>query len=156
MRQKIFPDLICVVAKHELYVKYHQRVFKEIDKYLCVVHIFSIDEGACRLTGEHSQEELAVKLAKQIKSAIKENVGEYIGCSIGIAPNRYLAKSATNMQKPDGLVVIRPDDIPGKLYQLKLTDSPGVGRSTFNRLTSQGIITVKQLYQPDAKLLRKI
>lgn len=60
------------------------------------------------------------------------------------------------MQKPDGLVVIRPDDIPGKLYQLKLTDSPGVGRSTFNRLTSQGIITVKQLYQPDAKLLRKI
>ena len=35
MRQKIFPDLICVVAKHELYVKYHQRVFKEIDKYLC-------------------------------------------------------------------------------------------------------------------------
>lgn len=154
--KRLCPELICVVAKHELYIQYHQKIFKEIDKYLYVDHIFSIDEAACRLTGEYSQEKMAVKLAQQIKSAIKKNIGEYINCSIGIAPNRYLAKIATNMQKPDGLVVITPNDIPNKLFLLKLTDLPGVGRSTFNRLISNGITTIKQLYQLDTKLLRKI
>lgn len=154
--KKLCPELICIVAKHALYVQYHRMVFKEINKYLCVDHIFSIDEGACRLTGEHCQEEVAVKLAKQIKAAIKANVGEYISCSIGIAPNRYLAKIATNMQKPDGLVVIKPDDIPHKLYQLKLTDLPGVGHSTFKRLISHGITTVKQLYQLDSKSFKRV
>ena len=154
--KKLCLDLICVIAKHELYVKYHQKIFKEVDKYLYVDHIFSIDEGACRLTGKCCDEETAIKLAKQIKAAIKKNVGEYINCSIGIAPNRYLAKIATDMQKPDGLIVIRPGDIPNKLFLLKLTDLPGVGCRTFNRLTTKGITTVKQLCQLDPKLLRKI
>ena len=154
--KKLCPDLICIVAKHELYVDYHKKIFREIDKYLCVDHIFSIDEGACLLTGEYCEEERAIKLALQIKSAIKKNVGDYIRCSIGIASNRYLAKIATNMQKPDGLIVIGPNDIPNKLYGLKLADLPGIGRSTFNRLTLNGITNIKQLYQLDAKSLKRI
>ena len=154
--KKLCPELICVVANHQLYVQYYQMIFKEIDKYLCVDHIFSIDEGACRLTGKQCEEENALRLAKQIKTALKQKIGDYISCSIGIAPNRYLAKIATNMQKPDGLVVIKPSDIPSKLYQLHLANLPGVGVNTLKRLTTQGITTVKQLYQLDVKLLRQI
>lgn len=90
-------------------------------------HIFSIDEGACKLTGKYCNESDAISIGKIIKKAIKDNVGEYINCSIGVAPNRYLAKIASNMQKPDGLSVITPSALPSRLYPLNLNSLPGVG-----------------------------
>jgi DNA polymerase-4 len=154
--KKLCPDIICVLASHEIYVQYHKRLFAEVDKYLHVDHIFSIDEGACRLTGKQCNEEEAIKLAERIKLAIRQNVGDYISCSIGIAPNRYLAKIATNIKKPDGLMIIRPEDIPHKLYNLRLRDLPGVGSKTFKRLCLRGIVSVEKLYQLDLWSIKNI
>ncbi|HJD59505.1 MAG TPA: DNA-directed DNA polymerase [Rickettsia endosymbiont of Omalisus fontisbellaquei] len=154
--KSLCPELICILANHKVYVEYHKKIFAEVEKYLPVEHIFSIDEAACRLTADQCNIDNAIALAKQIKLAIRQSVGEYISCSIGIAPNRYLAKIATDMQKPDGLVVITPEDIPNKIYSVKLRDLPGVGRNMHNRLNSYGITTVEKLYNLPAKLLRKV
>ena len=116
-------------CRHKLYVEYHTRIFAEVNKLLYIDYICSIDEGAGRLTGKYQQEEEAIRLAQVIKLAIKQNVGDYITCSIGIAPSKYLAKIAAEMKKPDGLSIIKPEDIPTKLFGLSLRDIPGIGHS---------------------------
>ena len=154
--KKLCPKLVCIKAKHDLYVEYHHKIFNEIDRYLHVDHIFSIDEGACRLTGKYCLEEEAVAIARIIKRAIRNNVGDYITCSIGIAPNRYLAKIASNMQKPDGLSVINPLELPDKLRSLKLKLLPGIGTKTEAQLIRNGISSVKQLCYLDRARLRAL
>lgn len=144
--KKLCPELICIKGRHKLYVEYHKRIFVEINKLLFVDAVCSIDEGAGRLTGKYQQEEEAIRLAQNIKLAIKQNVGDYITCSIGIAPTKYLAKIAAEMEKPDGLTVITAEDIPSKLLKLSLRDIPGVGYRVLKRLHSAGIDTVEKLY----------
>jgi DNA polymerase-4 len=154
--KKLCPELICVLARHDVYVDFHHRILNEIDKYSYVDHLLSIDECACKLTGELKKEDEAIKLAKKIKQGIKNNVGNFITCSIGISTNKFLAKVATEMQKPDGLVVIKPEDIPKKLYSLKLRDIPGIGANTYKRLIHAGVITIEDLYEQDTKSLGRI
>ncbi len=154
--KKLCPELICIKARHNLYVEYHHKIFNEVDRYLHVDHIFSIDEGACRLTGKYCLEEEGVSIAKIIKKAIRDNVGDYITSSIGIAPNRYLAKIASNMQKPDGLSVINPSEWSNKLYSLNLKSLPGIGSKTEERLIKNGITSIKQLCFLDRARLKAL
>lgn len=70
-----------------------------------------IDEMVCKLTGSQQVPANALKLAAKIKRAIAKKF-DYIRCSIGIAPNTYLAKTASNMQKPDGCVLIEQHELP--------------------------------------------
>lgn len=154
--KKLCPELICIKARHNLYVEYHHKIFNEVDRYLHVDHIFSIDEGACRLTGKYCLEEEGVSIAKIIKKAIRDNVGDYITSSIGIAPNRYLAKIASNMQKPDGLSVINPSELSNKLYSLNLKSLPGIGSKTEERLIKNGITSIKQLCFLDRARLKAL
>ena len=144
--KKLCPELICVPCRHKLYVEYHTRIFAEVNKLLYIDYICSIDEGAGRLTGKYQQEEEATRLAQAIKLAIKQNVGDYITCSIGIAPSKYLAKIAAEMKKPDGLSIIKPEDIPTKLFGLSLRDIPGIGHRMLKRLYLANIDTVEKLY----------
>ena len=154
--KKLCPELICIQARHELYIQYHHKIFNEIDRYLHVDHIFSIDEGACRLTGKYCLKEEALGIAQIIKKAIRNNIGDCITCSIGIAPNRYLAKIASNMQKPDGLSVINPTELPGKLYTLNLKSLPGIGSKTRERLMKNGISSIEQLCLLDRSRLKTV
>ena len=154
--KKLCPELICIKARHNLYVEYHHKIFNEVDRYLHVDHIFSIDEGACRLTGKYCLEEEGVSIAKIIKKAIRDNVGDYITSSIGIAPNRYLAKIASNMQKPDGLSIINPTELPSKLYPLNLKSLPGVGTKTRERLMKNAISSIEQLCLLDRSRLKTV
>ena len=154
--KKLCPELICIQSQHSLYVQYHHKIFNEIDKYLHVDHIFSIDEGACRLTGKSCLQEEALRIAQIIKMAIRNNIGDYITCSIGIAPNRYLAKIASNMQKPDGLSVINPTELPSKLYPLNLKSIPGIGTKTRERLMKNGISSIEQLCLLDRSRLKTV
>ena len=77
----------------------------------------------------------AIDVAKQVKQAIYGHVGRFLRCSIGLAPNRFLAKVASNMQKPDGLTHITHNELPYKLYALSLRDLPGIGRGMMARLS---------------------
>ena len=132
--KKICPKLICVQANHENYVKYHHIILAEIGRHIPIEIISSIDEVACKLIGSQKDEEQARKIAKNIKIGIKNNVGQYIRCSIGIAPNRFLAKTASNLEKPNGLQVLYSKDIPDRIKHFKLSDLTGIGKAMEYRL----------------------
>jgi DNA polymerase-4 len=147
--RKKCPDLNVVVARHELYVEYHKKIEKAVEeKCLHVSKIISIDEMECRLHGRDTQILNAQELAGQVKQAIR-SVGETLRCSIGLAPNRFLAKVGSNMKKPDGLVTITSNQLPQILFTLKLRDLPGIGHQMEKRLLSHGIATMEQLWRLD-------
>ncbi len=154
--KRLCPELICVPANHEHYVTFHHHILESIDRHIPVADVASIDEVACELDVSERRVSEAVALAKRIKQGIYRDVGSQIRCSIGIAPNRFLAKVATELQKPDGLVVIRPDDIPGKLLSLSFNDIPGLGRGMQHRLYKAGISTMEQLYAVPPKHMRAL
>ncbi len=95
------------------------------------------------------------ELAGRIKQQFAQFLGPYIRCSIGIAPNSLLAKVATNLQKPDGIVEITVENIPNVLQKLSLTDLPGIARQNANRLATSGITTPLQLYEAPSEQLYK-
>src|SRR5262249_42650421 len=99
------PGLEVVEARPPFYVQMHKRICAIVDSCMAVEEVHSIDEMSCRLTGKWQQLENALQLARQIKCKLAEQIGDYVRCSIGIAPNVLLAKAACDMQKPDGLVI---------------------------------------------------
>ena len=154
--KKLCPEIICVQANHENYVMYHHKILAEIDKYIPIEIISSIDEVACKLIGSQKNEAQARQIAKNIKIGIQENIGQYIRCSIGIAPNRFLAKTASNLEKPDGLQVLYSKDIPDRIKHFKLSDLTGIGRAMEYRLNKSGILSIQELYNISPKHMRKI
>lgn len=154
--KKMCPGLICVLARHERYVEFHHRIQNEIEKHIPVSITASIDEVACRLMDNETAPARAAAIALAIKRGLKDHVGEFVRCSIGIAPNRYLAKVATDLQKPDGLTILHTDDLPGKLLQLQLRDLPGIGKNIERRLMRAGINDMAALWRCSPKYLRKI
>jgi len=143
--QKLCPSIQLVEARHQVYVEYHHAIVEAVESCLPVAVVVSIDEMACRLMGHEQTLDNAIHLAHKIKKTIREKVGKTLRCSIGIAPNRFLAKVGSDMQKPDGLVVIRAGELPQILYRLQLNDLPGVGYRMHKRLLQSGIHTVEQL-----------
>ena len=151
--RKLCKDMIFVEARPPLYVEHHHKLIEIVESCTHVEEVRSIDEMVCRLTGSQQKTENALKLAAKIKREINKQY-PYIKCSIGIAPNTFLSKVASNMQKPDGCVVIEQHDIPEKLFTLKPRDLNGIGRQMEARLARYGINTVGALYAANKDQLR--
>jgi DNA polymerase-4 len=143
-----------VQARPAVYVEMHHTIVAAVENCYPVSAVLSIDEMALDLTGRHTQESHAVKLAQRIKQAIYDDAGEVMHCSIGIAPNRFLAKTASNFKKPNGLELIHPEDLPHILHKLELTDLNGISHGMENRLNRVGIHTVEQLCAAPVEKLR--
>lgn len=143
--RRLCQDLEIVESRPELYIETHDKIKSAVDSVLPVEKVLSIDEMACRLTGRQTDYDNAVSIGRRVKDTIRAEVGEYVKCSLGLAPNRFLAKVATDMEKPDGFTVITKGDLPHKLYSLSLTDLPGIGRRMHVRLKSCGVHTVEAL-----------
>ncbi len=143
-----------VQARPAVYVEMHHTIVAAVERCYPVSAVLSIDEMALDLTGRHTQEAHAIRLARQIKQAIYKEAGEVMHCSIGIAPNRFLAKTASNFKKPDGLELIHPQDLPHILHKLELTDLNGISHGMENRLNRVGIHTVEQLCAAPIEKLR--
>lgn len=154
--KKMCPDLICVLARHDMYVEYHHRIMAEVENHIPVTKICSVDEAACMLWKGERTPDKATEIARQIKAGLKKNLGEYIKCSIGLAPNAFLAKVATDMQKPDGLVVLEPDNYKDKLFAFKLTDLCGIGKNIEKRLNRAGIYTIEEFWDISPKHARSV
>lgn len=153
--KKMCPHLVCVLANHSLYVDFHHRVVNEIDRHVPVTKVWSIDEVACELLSNESSVEQATALSYRIKQGLAERVGQWVKCSIGLAPNRYLAKVAADMKKPDGLTLIQASDLPHKLHSLALRDLPGIGARMEQKLKRFGIWSVEKLCSLDLSQMRK-
>lgn len=137
-------DILITPARHEKYVEFHDAIVAEIWKHVPVTHVCSIDEVACRLLDNENSVEAAVALAHRIKAGIRTQVGACLTSSVGIAPNRLLAKLASDMQKPDGLIVLTADQLPHELFDLKLRDIAGIGAKIERRLAQDGILDIRQ------------
>jgi len=138
-------DLAIVSPRHELYVAYHDRIVAEIARHIPVTKVCSIDEVACRLLHNENSEAEVRALAGRIKAGIAASIGACLTCSIGIAPNRLLAKLASDMMKPDGLVVLSAEELPQRLFPLELTEIAGIGAKMKARLARAGVNDIEQL-----------
>ncbi len=143
--KKMCPGIQFVEAHHDIYVRYNHKVIEIVESCLPVDGVLSIDEMACKLTGTQRSVEAAVLLSKKIKRKLKDQAGECVTASIGLAPNRFLAKVAADMKKPDGITILTLSDLPQKLYALQLRDIPGIGSRMEKRLNHCGVSTVQQL-----------
>ena len=135
-------DLIVVDAQHSRYVEFHHAIIAEIWKHVPITRVCSIDEVACRLLDNENAPEQARALALRIKRGIAEHVGVCLTSSSGIAPNRLLAKLASNMQKPDGLVILTAAELPQRLFDQPLRAIAGIGAKMERRLARQGILDI--------------
>jgi DNA polymerase-4 len=149
--KKMCPGLVLVEARHEIYVEYHHRIVEAVESCLPVTAVMSIDEMACRLMGRERPLLAAMELGRKVKARILERVGPLMRSSVGLATNRYLAKVASDMEKPDGLVALPLDILPEALRQLTLRDLPGIGARTEKRLNEKGIHTMEQLLALDSE-----
>jgi len=147
--KRICPEIVLIEGDHAVYAKYSQRVADAVEKVCPVAHTPSIDEVVCELMGREREPPRARGIALAIKESIYQHAGEALRCSIGMAPNRYLAKIASDMQKPDGLIGLLPSQLPRAISHLGLRDLPGVGARTETRLNAKGICTMEQLLALD-------
>ncbi|MDH7971407.1 type VI secretion protein ImpB [Sphingomonas sp. AR_OL41] len=138
-------DLIVTPARHERYVEFHDAIVAEIWTHIPVTRVCSIDEVACRLLDNENGRDAAIALARRIKAGIRAHVGDCLTSSVGIAPNRLLAKLASDMQKPDGLLVLDAEQLPQRLYDLNLRDIAGIGAKMERRLARDGVNDIRQL-----------
>jgi DNA polymerase IV len=154
--KKLCPGIILIAGDHADYAKYSHEITKAVELACPVSHNPSIDEMVCQLMGREQEPPRARQIALNIKQSIYKNVGVALRCSIGMAPNRYLAKIASDMQKPDGLIGLLPSQLPRAIAHLELRDLPGVGARTEIRLNKKGITTMEQLLALDHNQMNKL
>lgn len=149
------PDIELVLARPARYIEMHGRFMEAIAD--CIPHgkASSIDEVPCYLIGRERKPENATAIARSIKHRLVETgISPAMTCSIGIAPNKFLAKTASDMNKPDGLTVIEQADLPHALHSLELRDFCGIGPSMERRLHAADIRTSAQLCAATREHLR--
>lgn len=149
--RRLCPGIVFVEGRHQLYTEYHHRIVEAVESCVPVTAVCSIDEMACRLMGRERPLLAAIELGRRVKATIRERVGECLRSSVGLATNRYLAKVASDMEKPDGLVALPKDLIPEALSRLELRDLPGIGAKTEKRLNERGIRSMQDLMALDCE-----
>ncbi|NLF25730.1 MAG: DNA polymerase [Deltaproteobacteria bacterium] len=143
--RKLCPKITFIEADHRKYTAYHHRIIDVVDKCFPIWKVFSIDEMAIELHGREQDPAFARAKALEIKRAILEEIHPALTCSIGIAPNRYVAKIASDMQKPDGLTIIHSEELPERLFGLSLRDFPGIGPRMEERLIRAHCMSARAL-----------
>lgn len=154
--KKLCPKIKFVEADHKKYIQYHEKLVKKIETCIHIDKVLSIDEVICSLMGEERKKENAIKIALNVKQKIQNDVGEYLHCSIGIGPNMFLAKMASKIQRPNGLVAVDNEDLPHCLYKFDLSEIYGIGRRMHVRLRRNGIYSVEDLCNANKTLLKNV
>jgi len=135
-RQKC-PGLLLVVGDNRKYTHTSSQIMAMLQEYTPLVEVFSIDEAFLDVTGSLGLFGSAERIAYLLKAQIRHQFG--LTCSIGIAPNKLLAKLASEMKKPDGLTVIEPKEVARILDTVPVGDLCGIGKKTELLLTLYGI-----------------
>jgi len=137
-----------------VYVEFNQRIVQQINQHVPVKKIWSIDEMECELIGR--EQSRAQDIAIAIQDSLRLNIGAFVTPSIGLAPNQFLAKIAAEMDKPNGFVILRAQDLPTPLFRLKLKDLPGISDNIEARLNKANVKSVKDLWHISPKHARAI
>jgi len=147
------PDLIFVVGNNRKYTYTSTQIIMIMREYTPLVEVFSIDEAFLDVTGCLSLFGSAERISHLIKARIKEQFG--LTCSVGIAPNKLLAKLASDMQKPDGLTIIAKDKIAQILERVPIQDLCGIGAKMHQQLSKFGIKTCGELGRFPVEVLKR-
>ena len=149
--KKLCPELIVVKTNMERYRIASEAIFEELRRFTALVEPVSIDEGYLDITDCH---ELGTPI--QIAEAIQRNLLEQLDlpCSIGIAPNKSLAKMASDMKKPLGITILRKRDIPNVMWPLPIIEMHGIGKKTAEKLKNLDVHTIGDLARANELQLR--
>jgi DNA polymerase-4 len=149
------PALLLTTTKPKLYKDVHNTFMAILrDMFGPEVQARSIDEAALYMASNWQTSEFAWDMSRQIKDRFRSELGTHIRCSIGIAPNSLLAKVATDLQKPDGLVEITLENLPEILGNLTLIDLPGISHRNAARLAIYHIATPLEMYATPLDILQ--
>ncbi|SFC42541.1 DNA polymerase-4 [Bacillus sp. OV322] len=140
--KKLCPQLILQKPNFERYRKASLAIFDILRQYTEQVEPVSIDEGYLDIT-ECAPLGSPLEIARSIQQRILETMD--LPCSIGIAPNKFLAKTASDMKKPMGITILRKRDVPAKLWPLEVGEMHGIGKKTAEKLHSINIMTIGDL-----------
>lgn len=152
--KRICPDIALVTARHDVYVRLHEAIRRVIDDVLPVAGVRSIDEMVCRLAANEAPRALVI--GQTIKSRLAAAFSPVLTGSVGIGPNELLAKVAAEMEKPDGLLQLHPEDLPGRLLDVPLRELPGIAKGVEARLARAGVTDVSGLWALAPKQARQI
>jgi DNA polymerase-4 len=147
------PHGLFVKSQYHLYVSFSSRFLRIMHDFTPLVEPFSIDEAFLDVTGSQKLFGAPVAIAQQLKQRIRQEVG--LTCSVGVAPNKLLAKMGADLQKPDGLTVIGRQDIPAVLWPLPVRDLFGVGPRYEQHLRRLNIFTIGDLARFPVDILRR-
>jgi DNA polymerase-4 len=145
------PDGIFIPPRMERYKEISRKIMALLREFTPLVEVVSIDEAYLDIHASTLLHGDPEDIAIQIKQKIKETVN--LTCSVGVAPVKFLAKIAADMDKPDGLRVILADDVPRFIDALPIQKVPGVGKKTFRQLDLMGIKTLGDINRFPKKTL---
>lgn len=152
------PDIIALESDPSKYRFVYHKLLDIMNDYSAHVTMKSIDEGI--IDFHDTSADIAgrdlVEIGYEIKQRLKDEIGVWMRCNIGIATNRFLAKTAAGLHKPDGLDVITSQNIVEVLGELKLTELTGIAYRNQHRLNSVGIFTPLQFLDADKVTLHKV
>lgn len=148
--KRLYSRLIVLLSDPPKYRFVNRKLLALLQEYSADVEIKSIDEMVVKMNTESG----IVNTAKEIKKRIQEEIGDWLTVSIGIAPNRYLAKIASNLHKPDGLDVIGAHNIEYTLGSLALEELTGIKEGYGGRLRRFGISSPLAMYRASSATLR--
>jgi DNA polymerase-4 len=137
------PHAICVRPRMQVYREVSHQVFAIFHEYTPVVEGLSLDEAFLDVTASLALKGDAVTIARGIKDRIRATT--QLAASVGVAPNKLVAKIASDLEKPDGLTVLTPANLNAVLDPLSVRRLPGLGRKLGERVEAAGIATLGEL-----------
>lgn len=154
--RQLCPGIVFRAVRHDVCVCYHHAILRAVDRVLPIERAWSIDECSCLLRGSQQDLTTALDLARQLQRRILHDVSPALRCSVGLGPNRFLAKVAAGLEKPGGIHWLLPDVLPDKIAHLALDDLPGISWRMKARLERAGVRDVPGLYRMDPKAARAL
>ncbi|MDB5181455.1 MAG: Nucleotidyltransferase/DNA polymerase involved in repair [Candidatus Saccharibacteria bacterium] len=153
----ICPEFIMLQSDPPKYHHVYKKLVAIMQSYSPKVQMKSIDEGIIDFHGtrEHINTRSLEEIGEEIKGRLRTEVGSWMKCNIGIAPNRFLAKLAAGLHKPDGMDRIDHKNLRQVLSGLKLTDLPGIAEHYEARLNAAGIFTPLEFLDTSSDALRR-
>ena len=143
--KQLCPDGIYLPVRMQRYKQISEQIMEVLLRYSPLVEQASVDEAYLDITGTANLLGRPEKIAKSIKNDIHKKTG--LTCSVGIAPNKFLAKIASDLQKPGGLVIISENEVQEFMHRLPVKKIPGVGAKTFDILQNYGIKTASDILE---------
>src|SRR5262249_8419095 len=151
---KLCPHGVFILPRMSRYVEISRQIHRLFEAFTPLIDPISIDEAFLDVTGSQSLFGPAPEIGRAIKRRIRDEVG--LVASIGVAPNKFLAKLASDLEKPDGFVVIAQEEAEARLAPLPVSRLWGVGKKTEAVLTAAGIHTIGDVVRADHARLERL